>query len=363
MWERSAQAIDGVASFLGRLLIRSGAPVENTLAQLDAYRNRTLGELFPSPGTLPDVTVERSWQLGPLESLHLSFDSGYQPISVDFRERYREEYRCNRQVSVRWIRHKRGGPRPTLVFLHSWMQPDTALEELTLLPILAGQLGMHVARLDLPYHGRRKPRGSRFGGEYFWTADLVRTVEAIGQSVWDARNLISWLLAREPAPVGIMGLSLGGMMTLYTACFEPRLAFAIGVAAHLELAGVLEDASILRRMRSDLRTHGWSPADVESYMALVGIADLEPAIPIERILLVAGKYDRLLSADRIATLWKRWGKPQIHWYPAGHLGIFTQFPGTIAVIRRFLQGLALDSSSSRPLGDLATVTTAPNAQA
>ncbi len=350
MRPRSAHAIDGIASFLGRLVIRGGKATENTLAQLDAYRGRTTEELFPAPTTLPDVTVSRPWRVGPLESLHLKFPSGYEPISPAFRERHEDEYRRNQRVSVRWIRHTHGGPRPTLIFLHSWMQPDTALEELTLLPVLAGRLGLHVARIDLPYHGRRKPRGSRFGGEYFWTADLVRTVEAIGQSVWDTRNLVSWLLARENAPVGVMGLSLGGMMTLYTACLDSRLAFAIAVAAHLDLAGVLGDASILKRMRSELLSHGWSPADVESYMAVVGIADLKPVLPSERILLVAGKYDRLLSADRTEVLWKRWGEPPIHWYPAGHLGIITHFPGTIAVVRRFLEGLGLDSSRSGTAG-------------
>ncbi|MBK7974918.1 MAG: alpha/beta hydrolase family protein [Deltaproteobacteria bacterium] len=357
MQRRSSQALDGIASFLGRLVIRSGAAAENTLAQLDAYRGRTVEELFPAPPGLPDVTVARAWKVGPFESLHLSFPSEYQPIAPDFRQRHGDEYRRNQQVSVRWIRHTRGGPRPTLIFLHSWMQPDTALEELTMLPVLAGQLGLHVARLDLPYHGRRKPLGSRFGGEYFWTADLVRTVEAIGQSVWDTRRLVSWLSAQEGAPVGIMGLSLGGMMALYTACADPRLAFAIGVAAHLDLAGVLGDASILKRMRGELESHGWSPADVSAYMALVGIADLKPVIPPQRILLVAGKYDRLLSADRTEALWKRWGEPPIHWFPAGHLGIFTQLPGTIAVVRRFLEGLGL--GRSRRNGEAGSTSVAP----
>jgi len=67
MQRRSSQALDGIASFLGRLVIRSGAAAENTLAQLDAYRGRTVEELFPAPPGLPDVTVARAWKVGPFE--------------------------------------------------------------------------------------------------------------------------------------------------------------------------------------------------------------------------------------------------------------------------------------------------------
>jgi dienelactone hydrolase len=336
-----ARAVDGVASFLGRLVLRRSPPSPNTLAHLGVYRGRTPDELFAAPDALPHVTITTRWRFAGLECRHLSFPSTHDPIVPEFRHRHATDYQLNNRVHVRWLRHRDDRPRATMVLLHSWMQPDTVLEELTLLPWLARRLGVNVARMQLPYHGRRRPECSRFDGELFWTADLVRTFEAIRQSVIDARALTSWLLANEGGPVGAAGMSLGGMMTLALTALDDRLAFAIPVAAHLDLAGVLADASLLRPMRAELARHGWGPEEVDAYIAAVGMKDLEPRIPRERMLFVAGVHDRLLAAHRTHDLWKRWGEPAIHWYDAGHLGIFTHLRGTVRVMREFLDGLGL----------------------
>ncbi len=347
-----ARAVDGVASFFGRLVLRRSPPSPNTLVHLGGYRDRTPDELFAAPDALPHVTVTRRWRFAGLECRHLAFPSQHQPIAVAFRERHATDYQLNNRVHVRWLTHRDERPRPTMVLLHSWMQPDTVLEELTLLPWLARRLDVNVARMQLPYHGRRRPECSRIDGELFWTADLVRTFEAIRQSVIDARSLVSWLLANETHAVGAGGLSLGGMVTLALTALDDRLAFSIPVAAHLDFAGVLADASLLRPMRDELAQHGWGLAEVDAYIASVGLNALSPRIPRERILFVAGVHDRLLSAHRTHALWQRWGEPAIHWYDAGHLGIFTHLGGSVRVMRRFLEALGW-------VPDAATVAAAP----
>lgn len=346
-----ARAVDGVAAFFGRLVLRRSPPCPNTLVHLGAYRGKTPDELFAASPAVPHVVDVPRWRLGGLESRHLSFPSPHEPLVSEFRSRHSSDYQRNNRVHVRWIRHRDATPRPTMVLLHSWMQPDTWLEEVTLLPWLARRLDVNVARMQLPYHGRRRPECSWLDGELFWTADLVRTFEAIRQSVVDARALTSWLLAHGHGPVGVAGLSLGGMMTLALAALDERLAFAIPIAAHLDLAGVLADASLLRPMREELASHGWGPAEVDAYIASVGLADLTPRLPRERLLFVAGIHDRLLSAHRTHALWQRWGEPAIHWYDAGHLGIFTHLGSSVRAIRRFLEGAALVAPASA--GDVA----------
>lgn len=348
-----ARAVDSVAAFFGRMALRRSPPCPNTLVHLGAYRGRTRDELFAAPEGIPHVVEVPRWRWNALESRHLSFPSPHEPLADAFRSRHASDYQRNNRVQVRWIRHRDELPRPTMVLLHSWMQPDTWLEEVTLLPWLARRLGVNVARMQLPYHGRRRPECSWLDGELFWTADLVRTFEAIRQSVADARALTSWLLANGHGPVGVAGLSLGGMMTLALAALDERLDFAIPIAAHLDLAGVLADASLLRPMRDELRTHGWGPAEVDAYIASVGLGELSPRVPRERILFVAGIHDRLLSAHRTHTLWQRWGEPPIHWYDAGHLGIFTHLGSSVRAIRRFLDGLGLVPSAKAASNDAA----------
>ncbi len=336
-----SRTFDGIAAFLGRLVLKRSPPSPNTLAHLTAYHGRAPDDLFAEPRTLPSVTEVPRWRLLGLESRHLTFRSLHEPVTEEFRGRHQGEYQLNNRVHVRWVRHTDGAPRPTIILLHSWMQPETVLEELTLLPWLARRLGADVARMQLPYHGRRRPESSRWDGELFWTADLVRTFEAIRQSVIDARTLASLLAARGAGPVGVLGFSLGGMMTLALAALDSRFAFAVPVAAHLDLAGVLADASLLRPMREELARFGWGPAQVDGYVSTIGLHDMAPRIPRERMLFVAGRHDRLLHAERTQALWSRWGEPPIHWYEGGHLGIFTHLPGIVRATRTFLEGIGL----------------------
>ena len=124
-------------------------------------------------------------------------------------------------------------------------------------------------------------------------------------------------------------------------CCEERLAFAIPIAAHLDLGGVLEDALLLQPMREELTRYNWSPGDVQAYTRSLGLEEMMPRIPKEQIFFIAGKYDRLLHARRIRQLWQRWQRPPIHWYEGGHLGIFTHLGSSLGHSRDFLASLGL----------------------
>ncbi|HME73858.1 MAG TPA: hypothetical protein VKM54_28940, partial [Myxococcota bacterium] len=91
----------------------------------------------------------------------------------------------------------------------STLQPETLVEELALLATMAAALDMEVVHLQPPYHGRRKPKSSRLDGDLFWTGDVVRSIESLRQTVFDARTLLAWMRAESARPVGIAGLSLG----------------------------------------------------------------------------------------------------------------------------------------------------------
>ena len=336
-----AHFIDGVAAMLVRLTMRRSKPTPNTLGELAGYRERGVEALFGGPAPTPTVGVRSLGRWRGLGWHDLRFASPYEPVPGPFRRLADSAYQQNAVAHARWVRHLDGPQRPTLVYLHSWMQPALLPQDAIVLPMLARRLDVDVVRLQLPFHGKRKPRASLFHGEYFWTADLARTFEALRQSVADTRGLMSWLQTVAPGPVGLMGVSLGGMVTQAVTCFDERPAFAVPVAAHLDLAGVLEDATMLQSMRHELQSHGWGVEDVGSYCTDLGLQDIQPRISRDRMLFVAGRYDRVLHADRITALWDRWGRPPIHWYEGGHLGIATHLRGTVARTRQHLESLGL----------------------
>ncbi|MCA9773211.1 MAG: alpha/beta hydrolase family protein [Myxococcales bacterium] len=342
MNRRAANLLDGFMGLASRGLWSFSPPHPNTLDELAVYRDKSQEELFPAPPPqLPEVTIEKRWGLGGLLCEDLCFESVHRPIAPYFRQRHASEYQANHWVYARWMRHVGGRRRPTMIYLHGWTQFEPWLEEMTLMPAIARALDVDVVHMQLPYHGYRKPKKSRFHGEYFWTADLVRTFEAVRQSVLDARSLLGWLVDQGHGPVGYAGVSLGGALALCLACVEPRAAFSIPIVAHLDLPGALEEAPILYRMRKELREYGWGPREVADFFQAVGWYDMTPVISKERILMIAGKYDRFLTPERTTELWKLWGEPPIHWFEGGHTAIVGYIFRSIAVMKRFIDGLDL----------------------
>ena len=170
---------DLVVGRLSELLEPIANPVLNTVADMSVYSGRAPEDLFPRPQTLPAVTVTARWRLPGLLSEDLVFRSAYVPIEPKFRRRYLRQYRETHRVYARRVRPATARRPPRLLYLHGYMQPETYIEEFALLSSMALRLNVEVIQLQPPYHGRRAPRTSRFSGEFYWTADLVRSFEAL----------------------------------------------------------------------------------------------------------------------------------------------------------------------------------------
>jgi pimeloyl-ACP methyl ester carboxylesterase len=312
----------------------------NTLDRLRAYEGLSREELFPAPDRIPRVRTRRRWSLPGFENEDLWFDSLHDPIEPLFNEHYHSRNRRIQTVYAKRIRPKGTSGRPRLLYIHGYMQPESVFEELGLLSGMARTLDVEIIHLQPPYHGRRKPRRSPYDGERFWTADIVRSFESIRQTVIDARTLLSVMLDESPGQVGVVGLSLGGSFAATLACLEPRFDFSAPFIAHMDMGALLRDAPVLSAMRKDLDGFGWSPGDFGDFFTRVGWDELTPVIPKDRLLLLAAEKDRFFDPDVLRTMWRRWGEPEIHWYPTSHMGFVPHMPSAIAHLHRFIDGLA-----------------------
>jgi dienelactone hydrolase len=325
-----------VTGALSELVQLAAHPVANTLDDLGAYTGRPLEELFPAPRQMPKVSVRARWRLPGLVSEDLVFQSQHVPIEPRFRRRYLQRYRETHRVYARRIRPAAARRRPRLLYLHGYMQPETHIEEFALLAGMALRLNAEVIQMQFPYHGRRTPRGARFSGEFYWTADLVRSIEALRQTLLDARTLLGCLLAEDARPVGVSGLSLGGALTLSLTCLDARFTFSIPLIAHMDLAAMVADAPVLGRMRRDLRSFGWGTREFGKLVASMGWQRLLPKLPVDRILLIAASNDRFFDPRVVKRMWKRWGEPEIRWYPTSHMGFIAHLPEALRVMREFI---------------------------
>lgn len=332
---------DEVMGVLARAASWLRPPVRNSLARVGVYEHAGIAHIFPPPARVPDLKIRPRWRLRGLVSEDLVFESLHDPLEPEFQRYYHARRRRIHTVYARRIRSEANADRPQLLYLHGYMQPESLIEEVALLATMCETLGMDVVQVQPPYHGRRTPRASRIGGELFWTADLVRSLESLRQTVLDARTLLGWMQESSPRPVGVAGLSLGGALTATLTCLDPRFAFSAPFIAHMDLAAMVADAPVLGAMRDDLARFGWSTQDFAAFIERLGWNELRPVIPRERIHLFGASEDRFFDPKVLRRMWREWGRPKIWWVPTSHMGFIAHLPEAMARLRVFVDRLDL----------------------
>jgi len=242
---------DQVAGALSRLL-HVRAAEHNTTSDLKAhYLNLPAERLFPAPPAIERVELTRSLTDRVIHTTTVAWKSSHHVLCPRYRRRHENEYRKNLIGYARWLRPG-GRPRKhCLVYVHGWLEPGSWVEEATLFRKWGRELDVDILHVALPFHGRRQPRSSLFSGEFFWTADLVRSVEGIRQTVCDTRAAIAWLYRQGYERIGVTGISLGGSIDMLLACLEPLPDYIVPIVAHLQLEDAVECAPILWRMKRD----------------------------------------------------------------------------------------------------------------
>lgn len=240
-------------------------------------------------------------------------------------------------IHVELWRRRDGPPRGTVVLLHGFTMGRPRIDAAVLMARPWFEQGLDVALLTLPDHGARTPPGARFSGERFAVPDVGGLGEAVRQAVYEIRRVVDWRRAETRAPVGLLGLSLGGYLAALMAGLYDDLDFVIPMAPPAcigDLAwGFLERSAQHRQggpatlSRDELR----QAFRVHSPLA----HPLRTAR--ERVLIVAGRGDRIVPPEHPAALWRHWHQPEIHWFSGSHLAPF----GRRRIVRRVSRHLRM----------------------
>ena len=130
---------------------------------------------------------------------------------------------------------------PAVIVIHATGGSKASVE-----PILKrlARMGFVAAAFDCRYHGGRSDASLPRGG---YEEGIIRAYEGADEkpflldNVWDAQHLIDYLGARkdvDESRIGMTGISLGGMITWFSAALDERVAAAaplIGVQVLLFL--------------------------------------------------------------------------------------------------------------------------------
>lgn len=291
------------------------------------------GRFFVKPETPPNVRETKFHGLRDGEIVDLSFPSTYQPQNPAFTQAY-AECTANQTVFARMWRHH-GEARPTIVAIHGWTMGDQRVNSLAFMPGFFYQLGFDVALIELPYHGRRKPKNEGdLNGFLFPSIDVVRTNEAMGQVVSDLRNLSLHLQSRGVRDIGCMGMSLGAYVGSLWAALD-RLAFCIPIVPMVSMAEVAWEIVTRDENFNALRDAGMTLDLLHEIYQVHCPLTHTPQTEKNRVLIIAGIGDKIVPPRQPRLLWEHWKRPHLLWFRGGHVAQFKRSKAFAEVVQFF----------------------------
>lgn len=326
-------AVDDIAVSSAYLLTRRRAE-QLTLERLDAAESalsllETAGcvddpaSLYAAPAAPVSLRLTRRHR-GGLDFEQVSFDST-SPVQAGLAELTEWQVDANERVHAYLLRHG-DRPRPWAIVIHGHRMGEARDIRFLGSRRLHTDLGLDVAHLVLPMHG---PRG-RVDAHTFPGVDPVANLLGVVQSVSDARALIAWIRTQTTRPVGVFGISLGGLVASMLGGLEPELACVVAGIPLTNIASMLSDTVRSRWGEAALAAaHFLDPAPV-ALSRLASPLSLAPAVPRERRFVYAAVGDRLVTARQAAALVDHWEHPKTLWLQGAHI------LNNVAASRRFV---------------------------
>jgi hypothetical protein len=238
----------------------------------------------------------------------------------------------------RFYRNRRTPGAPVVVISHGWAHKTLkTIEHLYVRPFV--RAGFSVVFVAHPLHFERTPPGA-YSGELVVSADVVLTVEAFRQGVIDMIGAVNWLRSEGHGTVGVFGYSLGAYLAGIMAAVRDDWAFVVlGGGGDSPVSPIL-DTPLGRNIREDLAACGMlDRARLSRAWKVISPAAFSPRVPRERILLIAGRYDRIMLPASVRRLWRAWGRPRIRWMNRGHYALLATNRGLMAEAIPFMKRL------------------------
>jgi len=224
---------------------------------------------------------------------------------------------ANEVFYARMWRHKKRSTA-TIVALHGWGMGDQRVNSLVFLPGIFYRLGLDVVLVELPYHGRRQaPEDFQKNGLLFPGPDMFRTNEAMGQTIFDLRQLIAYLQNQGNVNIGCIGMSFGAYSGSLLASLDP-LAFFIPIVPVACLAETAWEIVTRSPGFLELKNRGLSLDLFKTIFHVHSPLSYVPQTPRENVLVISGIGDSVVPARQAKLLWDHWRGPETYRMYGGH---------------------------------------------
>jgi len=269
---------------------------------------------------------------------HMSFDSGYRPHPDEPGAERWHSYVGNRTAHA-WVLRHRQQDRPWLVCIHGYQMGMAAIDLLAFPPKqYHHELGLNLLVPVLPLHGARK--AGRRSGDGFLIGDVLDSVHAEAQAMWDIRRMLGWVRSQSDAPIGVLGYSLGGYNTALLATLDDRLACAIAGIPLADIPAAFMQHGPAEEVRRIVE-HSIDEQQMRDVMRVVSPLAAKPKVPHDGRFIFGAIADRLVPAAQVRDLWEHWDRPRIEWYPGAHI-TFRAHPAVQRLIDEGLRPLTVE---------------------
>ena len=274
--------------------------------------------------------LQRDWVGGV--AVRRMFTTAYRPYTAQGESAAGEPSLRHPILVEHWM-HSPGPPRGTVLTLHGFTMGRPRFDAFALFASEWFRRGLDVALMTLPHHGERKPPEARFSGECFAVPHVARLGEAVREAIYEIRVVTRWLSEHSAAPVGVLGLSLGGYLTALLAglCDDPDFVVPMVPPACF--------GDLAWRFFTQTRHYrrGGAPAlsrdELRAAFRIHSPLAHPLRVPKRQVLIVAGRGDRIVPPEHPAALWQHWGQPDIHWFSGSHLAPFGRRRIVDAIVR------------------------------
>ena len=271
---------------------------------------------FSFPQSLPPYSVAFKKPFGDGTFELITYPSAYTPANPLVRERYLSYPDNKTGYLVRWAHGDK--KRKTVLCLHGYMLGEPKQAERMFKVRALFDRGLDVALFCAPFHWKRSD-GSRASRHIALRPDdPAWTCEFFGQAMYDLQSVLFILKDLGALEIGIVGASLGGYLSALYSCLGSGISFAAMMVPAVTFAKPLGPAHFPMPFTMD-------PVLLEKSIRVLSLhspLNLLPKLPLDKILIVASRGDRLCPMEYTYELCEKWGWPLHKFLTGGHWLVF-----------------------------------------
>ncbi|HOM01631.1 MAG TPA: alpha/beta hydrolase [Acetivibrio sp.] len=219
--------------------------------------------------------------------------------------------------------HPAKEPICNILLLHG-LYDDNMFNYAFLIKML-NELKFNVFFMELPFHFNRKPAESSFSGEYFVSADLLRSRNAFIQSIYDIETARKLICNINALPCLLVGFSMGGCISFRYHILKGSFTGTFLINPVTDMLTLVWDNPLLVKVRKDLEDHGFGKEKVaDVFKILDPCENINTDFNVDNIAIVYSIYDQIVGEGKNRIFVEKIenaGLKKVFDYHAGHLNI------------------------------------------